>query len=119
MNTPVESLVHDLFMHKDVRPPNPPEVALYSQLRSEPEYPSGGRDRGRLPFADECIDLGRSIRDVITPEFPQYLRLFEHVTRRLGYSVDDFHGYRLRMEYPPMPAIALFRHSLPKGAGSR
>lgn len=111
VNTPVETLVHDLFMHKDILPAHAPEVAMYSQLRSEPEYPSGGRDRGRLRFGEPCLDLGE-VRDIVTPEFPQHSRLVERVIQRMGHSVDEFHCYRFRMRYPPMPVVAMFRHQL-------
>lgn len=119
VNTPAETLVHDLFLHKDIRPEHAPEVAVYSQLRSEPEYPSGGRDRGLLRFSEECLGLGASARGIVTPEFPQHHSLIERVLERLGRSADEFHGYRFRMRYPPMPAIALFRHPLPERSSSR
>ena len=113
VNTPAESLVHDLLIHEDAAPDCLPEVGVYSQLRSDPEYPIGGRDRGQLRISEECVDRGARLSDIVTPEFPRYNQLIERVLQRMGRPLEEFHGYRLRMRYPPMPTIALFRHRLP------
>lgn len=111
--TPAKLLVLDLFVHKDV-PFNQPQPLLYSQLPGGPTYPSGGRDRGKLPLRQGLIDLGASPPDATTPEFPRHQKLVEQVCERLGWSSNEFTGYRLRLPYPPIPALATLRHELPE-----
>ena len=40
---------------------------------------------------------------------PRYRQLVETVFERLGHSATDFAGYRLRMRFPPIPTLAVFR----------
>ena len=65
----------------------------------------------------ECrIDLGSGPPDLTTPSLPRYPKLVPRVFERLGASARDFTGFRLRIAYPPIPTLALFRHSLPERA---
>ncbi len=126
ITTPAELFVFDLFVHREAgllggdraRIGGPPEMNLYSLLPGGPPYPVGGRDRGRLPLHEPLIDLGggglKGIGppDVILPEFPRYSQAVDMVFTRLGWTAGDFHGYRMKMRYPPIPTLAVFRSTL-------
>jgi len=112
--TPAELLIFDLFVHRALEFNLPPQVMLYSQLPGGPVYPNTGREQGLLPLRETMIDLGAGRPDVITPEIPRYHALAEMAMRRLGGSPDDYQGYRLKMRYPPIPTLALYRHVLPE-----
>jgi hypothetical protein len=117
LSTPVKLLVHDLFVHRDVPFSLPPQADLYSQLPGGPVFPAGGRDRGRLPLANGVIDLGSGPPDAVAPEVPRYQTMIERVCERLGHPAAEFAGFRLRLPYPPIPALAVLRHELPRRAG--
>ncbi len=95
--TPVELLVHDLFVHRDLEYALSPEIALYSQLPSGPPYPLGGRNCGLLPVWEKVHQLGSCPPGVVTPELPQYRHMIDRVFDRMGWSARDFYGFRFKM----------------------
>ncbi len=112
--TPVELLIHDLFVHKELMYAFSPRAFLYSLLPSHPPYPCGGRERGRLPLGEEVQSLGRGSSAVLTPELPQYHGMIESVFGRLEWKPQDFHVFRFQMRFPPIPTLAVLRYDLPK-----
>jgi hypothetical protein len=112
LSTPVKLVVHDLFVHRDVPFSLPPRTLLYSQLPGGPVYPQCGRDRGQLPLREDVIELGTP-PDVIIPELPRHRRITDAVFARLDGTAADFVGYRLKLRFPPIPTVAVFRHELP------
>ena len=92
----------------------PPTAHLYSLLPGGPVYPSCSRDRGQLLLREPLIHLGAWPPDLVTPEVPRYRQLVQFVANRLNCTLKDFEGYRIKMRYPPVPALALLRHELPE-----
>jgi hypothetical protein len=113
INTPTELLIFDLFVHRGLDF-DAPKLFLYSQLPGGPLYPRGGRDVGLLPLREGIIDLGAGPPDVVTPELPRYRAITELAMRRLCGTPADYQGYRLKLRYPPIPTIAVYRHMLPE-----
>ena len=114
MSTPVEVLVHDLFVHQDLKHAFAPDVGLYSQLPGGPMYPGSGRNQGELPLHERVIDLGQGTSGLMTLEVPQYKVMLQSVYDRLGWDADAFHGFRFKMRYPPIPSLAVLRYDLPE-----
>lgn len=112
ISTPSELLISDVYIHRDAGMRLPPQLALYSMLPGEPPYPMAGRDRGMLPLREGMTDLGASPPDTIVPEFARYRQLVDLVCERMGWSSNDFAGYRLRMRYAPIPTLTVFRFPL-------
>jgi hypothetical protein len=112
LSTPVESVVHDLFIHRSLDFAFNPTAHVYSQLPGGPQYPSGGRKAGLLPVPDEVTDLGAGPPDTTTPELHRYREMVEAAVRQMGHELNDFQGYRFRVRYPPIPTLAVLRHAL-------
>jgi hypothetical protein len=112
--TPVETLIHDLFVHKDLSYALEPEIFLYSQLPGGPVFPSASRDQGLIAVHDPIIQLGSGPPDVVTPEIPRYPQMVRSVFDRLGWDPTEFHGFRFRVHYPPIPTMAVWRYELPE-----
>lgn len=112
--TPVEVLVHDLFVHRELTHALSPTVALYSQLPSVATYPAAGRDRGLFDVSEPVIPLGGCPPDIVTAELPAYTRMVRDVFERLGWTAGDFYGFRFRLRYPPIPTLAVWRYELPE-----
>ncbi len=110
--TPVETLIHDFFIHEELEYAMNPSVHLYSMMPGGPAYPTSGRDAGKLPLADTVNEIGNPT-EAITPSIPHYRRMLGSVIDRLGWDAKRFRGFRLTMRYPPIPAIAIFRYELP------
>lgn len=115
LNTPAQLVIHDLFVHPEARLPMPLSVHLYSQLPGGPIYPNCGRNQGELRLPTTMIELGGGggeSPDLTTPEVPRYRQLMEMAAMRVGWPLGDFAGYRLKIPYPPIPTVTLFRHVL-------
>jgi len=111
--TPAEVLIHDLFVHRELTHAHSPEIFVYSQLPGTPSYPTAGRDRGLLSISDPVIELGCP-PDVVTTELPGYGRMMRSVFERLNWRAEEFHGFRFRLRYPPIPTLAMWRYELPE-----
>ncbi len=112
--TPAELLIHDLFVHRDLRYALSPEIFLYSQMPGGPVFPASGRDQGMLPVPEQLQQLGACPPDFVTPELPQYSQQLRAVFDRLKWNPKEFHGFRFKIHYPPIPAIAVLRYNLPE-----
>jgi len=111
-NTPAELSIHDFFVHRELSAEVHPTVHLYSQLPGGPVYPQCGREQGELPLREDLINLGGWPPDVVTPEVPNYAKLVALAASRIGWTLNDFVGYRMKLRYPPIPTALLFRHEL-------
>jgi len=116
LNTPAELLIHEIWMHRDLPLARPPASALptahvYGQLPGVPAYPSDARDQGLLPISATCQSVETLGADSL-PEFPQYSELIEAACVAVGCHAGEFSGVRLRLPYPPMPALAVIRYPL-------
>lgn len=114
LNTPVETVVHDLYIHRSLAFAIPPRIAVYSQMPGGPVYPRDGRDKGLISLTDEVIDLGAGPPDCTISVVPRCTQMVEFAVKRLGRELAEFHGFRFRLRYPPIPALALFRYELPE-----
>jgi hypothetical protein len=112
INTPVETLYHDVYVHRDLNFTLPPKLLMYSRMPGGPVYPFDGQERGQLQVTEDITDLG-SPPDTMVPGVPRYAQLVSYATERLGHPVREFHGFRFRLRYPPVPSLVLFRFELP------
>lgn len=111
--TPAEVLLHDLYVHESLEFAMQPTVHLYSALPGGPVYPADGRDRGLLPLNEEILDMG-SPPDLTTPELPRYAPMIEAAIGQMGFRVGEFRGFRVRLRYPPIPTLLVYRYELPE-----
>lgn len=112
LSTPVEELVHDYFVHKSLDFAKTLTTRLYSQLPGGPMYPSVDDAGQILPMNSEVSDLGHTPPDTTLIEIPRYSDMVALAAERLGYRLDDFHAFRHRISYPPIPTASVIRHPL-------
>lgn len=106
---PVETLLLDMFVHKDLPEAMDPETSVYGGAWvGAPGFP----DSARLPIHEHAVHLGRGA-DLSTPLDDQYPGVMARVFDRTGWRPEDFHCLRLVIEYPPMPSRAVMRYRLP------
>jgi hypothetical protein len=110
--TPVELLINDFFVHRSLMFAMNPRLAIHSQLASGPMFPADGMDAGIMRVGCSLELLG-SPPDLTTPEFPQFPALAHQMVGALGHDIEDFVGYRLRLKYPPLPALVALKYELP------
>jgi len=112
LSTPVELVIHDLLVHRDLEYARNPSVMLYNQLPGVIAYPNGPRDSGLLPLAERVRDLDGAGR-AGCPDVPEYSKLVASVIDRLGYAAPDFLAFRTQIVYPPIPSMLLYRYAMP------
>lgn len=109
---PSEALVLELFLHRDIPIEHNITTSVYSMFPDGPQYPESGSDALRLPVPTTVIDLGFGDTETRFPEFPRYRELREMVAARLGKPLAEFHRFRYRLRYPPIPTLAVLSHPL-------
>ncbi len=112
VSTPTELLVFDLYVHKDFAFAHHPTISVYSNLPGGQTFSPAHRDKALLPVGEHVTELGSSPPSTMVPEVPRYSRVISSAFERLGWSDADFHGFRFRIKYPPVPSLALFRYPL-------
>ncbi len=114
LSTPVEVLYHDLYVHRSLAFAMKPRIFVYSDLPGGPTFPFDGIERGILPVSEEIIDLGDGPPNAAAAEIPNYRQMVTSAVERMGYTLGDFHGFRFRLRYPPIPTLCLYRYELPE-----
>ena len=75
--------------------------------------PKVAETQGRLPMPEQIQELGSGPPDIVLPEFPPYRRMIQSVFDSIGWDPREFHGFRLRMRFPPIPTLGVLRYELP------
>lgn len=112
LSTPVEVLYHDLYVHRSLGFAMNPEVHVYSDLPGGPTFPYDGLDRGKLPVMEEVVDLGEGPPNAAAADLPNYRAMVDYAAEGMGWTLRDFHAYRYRQRFPPIPTLCLYRYAL-------
>lgn len=113
LNTPCELLIHDIFIHRSLAFALNPTLHVYGQLPGGAVYPDDGRDIPEVHTVEQLTRLNNGgPPDVTIPEYGKYRPLVELVMTRMGWQLNDFVGFRYRLRYPPVPAVAVCRYPL-------
>jgi hypothetical protein len=112
VRTPVETLVADLLVHKDLYGPLEVGVDVYCDLAGEAMRRVAERQKYRRAVTERVERLGRGVDAAHTPDVPRYTALLRHVLGRLGWEAGSFDAYRLRMEFPFVPGSVVMVHGV-------
>ena len=112
--TPQESMVFDVFLHRDLPLSGLPECNLFDRLGASRGFdPENDADQF-LPFSNQVIELGSGLSGCDTSRYPRYSQVLEHVFHRSGIDAAEFQGYRLSIDYPQIPTAADLKWKLPE-----
>lgn len=109
LNVPSEVTIFDLFVHESMALAIPPVVTFSSLM--EPRDP--GLHRSRLPLHEPLIELGAPSPAPLPLEVPRYEEMIAPAMSRMGWAPEEFAGFRLRTNDPPLPAVLTMRYGLP------
>lgn len=110
---PAEVLILDLLLHRDLFPDTQPVRAeLYGDLFG------GGpnlryEESDLLPLQDSVQHLGTGTEFVRCVDIPRYFDMVNYCTTQAGWNGEAFQVFRLRLQFPPIPATAVVRRPLP------
>jgi hypothetical protein len=111
--TPVELLVMDHFVHKDLFGRLDPTLHVLGDLGPWMPYPVQGELRNEIAVAERVQFLGRGISCATLPAMNNYAQLLAEVCTRQHWNPTDFDVYRVRIEFPPVPCTVSLRYPMP------
>ena len=110
--TPSQLVVHDVFWHRDLEVNGLPEVMILDRL----SMPRGSNpkvdDSHRMPLSAKVLRISAGAAGSSLTQYPKYSDLLQYVYRRMGWSAQDFQGYRFTMTFPPIPSAVAMRFKL-------
>jgi len=107
LQTPAEMLLFDLFVHKDLPFPLPPEVMHLDRLNATRGFSMKINDLDQLPLSAKARPLSPGQAGCSVSSYPQYGSILDYAFSRLGFSAMDFQGYRFTMTYPTIPSAVV------------
>lgn len=113
LQTPVERLIFDMFVHKDLGVVEPPPVQLLDRMTYPHAHIENEFDRQALPLAERAEMIPGGAGRVVTPSIPWYPRLLQRVSEIVAHPLDAFHASRFEMTYPPISTTCSRRFPLP------
>lgn len=113
LQTPVENVLFDLFVHKDVEHTGDTITHLLDRLTYPHENREEDFDDQCMPLHEQAVDLPRGIHAAATPHIPWYTDLLRFVESRMRMPVDDFACSRFEMAYPPISTTLSRRITTP------
>lgn len=111
---PMESLVLDTLLHKDMFSEIGWTTKVCGSLdRLDEPDPDKFREDETLPIKAELLDLGVGPAALPTPHVPRYREMVESVCSELGESAGNFRLYRVVVEYPLLLSVVSVKFLLP------
>ncbi|MGB0951829.1 MAG: hypothetical protein ACPG31_01265 [Planctomycetota bacterium] len=108
LGSPVETLVFDLFLHKDMEIPSPPT----SELSLDFHHVDGSHYVDELPLSSAPRQLRGASPSVATPLIQNYGGMADLVWGRLGWKPQDFRAWRMEVKFPPIPGTLTMKFGL-------
>lgn len=102
LQTPVERVIFDYFVHRDIPTCGPPVTHLLDRLTFPHQNRESDFDRQSMSITEEPRALSPGTNGALTPHIPWYPRLLEFVSQRTELPVEQFNGSRFEMVYPPI-----------------
>lgn len=114
MDTPVERVIFDVFVHKSLGISGPPTVRLLDRMTRSHGFSREDLESETLPIDAPVRLLGPGSAGTVTAHVPWYPRMIERVCERLGRKSDEFLAHRMEMVYPPIPTALVALFDLPQ-----
>ncbi|MCK5132039.1 MAG: hypothetical protein KAR40_07810 [Candidatus Sabulitectum sp.] len=113
LSTPVKKIIVDLFVHRELQFKMPPDVILFDRMSCLKGYSPDLEDRKQLPLSNRVLSLGPGTAGCSTHHIPEYLKMLDRVTAKIGCSSEEFNSFRFTLNFPPIPTAIVMRFDLP------
>jgi hypothetical protein len=114
INTPLETVVLDLIVHRELAAQIAPEARVYGRASGMLDEHEEREERSLLPIHETLVRLGDGPPTVATPLVPSYRELASFAFDRLGWDPSEFTGWRFQASFPPMPSSVAIQFALPE-----
>jgi hypothetical protein len=112
LNTPVEAALFDLLLHRALGFELPPRFVLGSLMECGQQADPASDARYELPAAERPVELVPDEDGLATPLSVRHIELVQRLAGSLGHPLSEYRAFRLRLEFPPIPTVALLVHPL-------
>lgn len=109
---PVETLLFDLMLHRDLRRTIRPEVFVFGFPHGGADGPAAQKIENLLWKGEELVELDGPPPEVATPLVPRAEELADYVFSRMGWKAEEFFCLRMVMAHPPMSSRVVLRWEL-------
>ena len=113
LDVPVEFLLFDLLMHRDLPPINAVDFELLGHMGHACTSGTLPDEDHALPLQPKVVHLEPHARSLRTDLFPRYGELLTDLTGRIGHDLAAFRVQRIVLKYPPTPTTAVLSYSPP------
>lgn len=113
LQTPVERLIFDMFIHKDLGVTEPPPAQLLDRMTYQHTHIESDFPRQALPLAERAVAIPGGARHAVSAHMPWYPRMLERVSERIGVELGSFDASRFEMTYPPISSTVSRRFPAP------
>lgn len=113
LQTPVERLIFDMFLHKDLGVGEPPAAQLLDRMTYQHTHIEADFPRQSLPLSERAVAIPGGARHAVSSHMPWYPRMLEWVSDRVGMGLASFDASRFEMTYPPISSTLSRRFMLP------
>ncbi len=114
ISLPSECTLVDVFVHRSFCRHHDATADVYL-TPSGPLPPAGPRrDSVRLPLDPRVVSISCTPSSVATTHMKEYPALVAFLASRTGYAPEEFRGFRVELEYPPVPSTLLVGFPLPQ-----
>lgn len=110
---PIENLIFDLTVHKDLAYALRPEVVIYDK-EWEPGCEIAEIQDIVLPFNEKMKRLSGQPPVYTTPLIPNYGEFAQRAYDSMGWDSKDFRAIRMHMKYPALDSTVVLRFNLPQ-----
>jgi hypothetical protein len=114
VNFPMELLISDLIVHKDLAAQFEPSVRVFGRASGGIDDHERSDERQLLPLNESLTQLRPGLPLLANARVPRYTELADLAFERAGLDRNDFTGWRLCLPYPPMPSTVSITFSLPE-----
>lgn len=102
LQTPVERVIFDYFVHKDIATEGEPCTHLLDRLTYPHQNRESDFDKQSMPVDESYRALRRDPQGAYSPHLVWYPKLIDFITNRIELAFDQFVGTRFEMTYPPI-----------------
>lgn len=112
VDTPAESLLFDLLVHRDLPFDLPPEADFFSLILGAVKPPLTASRRYLLPRMEGARELGTGARVLATPHHARHPEIVKWACDQTGRALEEYRVFRLAVAYPPIPSLGILHFPL-------
>lgn len=113
VRTPIESLVIDLWAHRDLFKDQTPIGMLYGEACGVAWYKQSPASAERLPLAEIVRTIGPGLARARLTDVPEYVDVMRYAFETLRWNAEEFTLHRLRVDYPVIATAVVMQVPLP------